>query len=142
MDTLALAVIAMGVVAAIGVVLITMSDGGKESVEGQAQPEATRRPEKVRARPRPRRPQQQATPAYTVASAHRNGHTTGTDPLVEGFMHVVAGELDSLRVQQETIDERLKLINGIAQLIHDMQATSANNNGNHHVSARSNRTAA
>jgi hypothetical protein len=149
MDTLALGVIAVGIVAAIGVVLVAMSDGGKQPAEAKAQPDAqpepaTPQPRKASPRPRtPRRPR--AAPVYLPVPQH-NGYTTsaaaGQDPLVAGFMQVVSDELQNLRQQQDKIDQRLKMINGIAELMHDMQGSSVGTNGNnHHVSARSNRSA-
>jgi hypothetical protein len=140
MDTLALGVIAIGVVAAIGVVLVAMGGSGSEDSAAAASPESARRqPEQPRPRPRPRR--RQAVPKYTPAAPQHNGYTTANaDPLVAGFMQVVGGELQSLRQQQEKIDQRLKLINGIAELMHDMQGASAN--GTDHASSGSNHRAA
>jgi hypothetical protein len=144
MDTLALGVIAIGVVAAIGVVLVAMN--GNDS-EAKAPPDAApmdaakQQLEQPRPRPRARR-RQQAVPKYVVAAPQANGYTSGPqDPLVSGFMQVVSSELQSLRQQQEKIDQRLKLINGIAELMHDMQPGSAN--GTTQLSSNSNhRTAA
>lgn len=136
MDTLALGIIAIGVVAAIGVAVVAMSDSGTQATGAQASTEAATPPvAKPSARPRARR-RPQAVPAYVVAPPQHNGYATGNDPLVEGFMQVVSGELDALRSQQEKIDQRLKLINGIAELMHDMQPAAANNNGHRRTTAK------
>jgi hypothetical protein len=142
MDTLALGVIAIGVVAAIGVVLVAMNGNDSEAkAEASAAEAAKQQPEQPRARPRPRR-RQQAVSKYVAPAPQPNGYTAGPqDPLVAGFMQVVSSELQTLRQQQERIDQRLKLINGIAELMHDMQPSSAN--GAAQVSQNSNhRTAA
>ena len=76
-----------------------------------------------------------------MPAPQRNGYTTGAaDPLVAGFMQVVSTELETLRQQQGKIDQRLTLINGLAELMHDMHGTSAN--GTERVSSRSNHRAA
>ena len=137
MDTLALAIIAIGVVAAIGVALVAMTGSGSET----AAPAESEAAKAGQPRPRPRsRRRQQAVPKYIAAPPQHNGYSTGTqDPLVTGFMQVVSGELHTLREQQERIDQRLKLINGIAELMHDMQAASAN--GADHSSSTNHRAA-
>ncbi len=128
MDTLALAVIAVGVVAAIGVVLVAMTGGNSESDAAVAPTNAAKsQTQPPRTRPRPRRRQQPAIPASVVPLAAHHGDTPSAhDPLVAGFMQVVSSELDNLREQQAKIDQRLKLINGIAELMHDVQGTSPN----------------
>ena len=130
MDTLALGVIAIGVVAAIGVVLVAMNGNDAEAkasaVEAAPAEAAKQQPEQPRPRSRPRR-RQPATPRYAVAAPPLNGYAPGShDPLVAGFMQAVSSELQTLRQEQARIDQRLKLINGIAELMHEMQPTSAN----------------
>jgi hypothetical protein len=141
MDTLALGIIAIGVVAAIGVVLVAVNSGDSDSSASAAAKEAAKpQAEQSRARPRARR-KQQAIPRYAASQApQHNGYVTGPqDPLVAGFMQVVSTELQSLRQEQDKIDQRLKLINGIAELMHDMQGSSVN--GSDHITTAANHTA-
>jgi hypothetical protein len=138
MDTIALAIIAIGVVAAIGVVLVAMNSSDSDTSTAEAAKEAAK-PKAAQPRPRPRR-RQQATSNYVVPAPQQNGYPTGAqDPLVAGFMQVVSSELQSLRQQQDKIDQRLKLINGIAELMHDVQGTSVNGTP---VASRSNHRSA
>ena len=145
MDTIALGAIAVGVVAAIGVVLVAMNGSDSKPAATEAA-KVEPAPAPAPPRPRPRR-RQQAIPkdgsaappqnghspvppqhiTYVPVPPHLNGYATDTpDPLVAGFMQVVSTELQSLRQQQDRIDQRLKMINGIAELMHDMQGASAN----------------
>src|SRR5689334_21104508 len=113
MDTLALGIIAIGVLAAIGVVLVAVN-GNDSDAKAQTPPAeiAKQQPAQPRARPRSRpRTRQQAVPGYVVAAPQSNGYASRShDPLVAGFMQVVSTELHTLRQQQERIDQRLKLI--------------------------------
>ena len=125
MDTLAIGVIAVGVVAAIGVVLVAMGGSGSEAVQA-APAEPPKSPPAPHPRPSPR-PKQQAVPIHAAPAPYTNGYmTAGQDPLVDAFMQVMSGEMQALRVQQEKIDRRLELINGIAELMRDMQRPAAN----------------
>jgi hypothetical protein len=126
MDTIALGIIAIGVVAAIGVVLVAMNSSDSGTAAAEAPTEAAKPKQAAQPRPRARR-RQQALPNYVVSAPQQNGHPAGAqDPLVTGFMQVVSSELQALRQQQDKIDQRLKLINGIAELMHDVQGTSVN----------------
>ena len=115
MDTLALVIIAVGVVAGIGVVLVAMNGSDSGSPAAEPAKEAAK-PKAAPARPRPRK-RQQAVAQYAVPAPQHNGFMTGGTgpqaPLVAGFVQVVSSELQSLRQQQDRIDQRLKLINGI-----------------------------
>jgi hypothetical protein len=154
MDTLALALIALGIVAAIGVVLVAMGNGGSEEASADKAPTTAATPQPEPARPKARRrraaraPQAVPLPATSIPLDHANGYgppTPGEDPLLASFLQMVSGELDTLRQQQEAIDRRLKLIDGISALVRDMQPSSAsrpidtaqrsNGAGSHSVSA-------
>ena len=125
MDTIALGIIAIGVVAAIGVVLVAMNSSDSGTAAAEAPTEAAN-PKVAQPRARARR-RKQAVPNYVVSAPQQNGYAAGAqDPLVTGFMQVVSSELQALRQQQDKIDQRIKLINGIAELMHDVQGTSVN----------------
>jgi len=141
MDTLALGIIAIGVVAAIGVVLVAMTDSGGEASATSAPAEpSTPQPEQSRAKTRRRRARAQVAPPLATSAPRQraNGYSPlvpGDDPLLAGFLQMVSGELDTLRQQQEQIQRRLKLIDGISELVREMTPSNASRVTNHNPDA-------
>lgn len=143
MDALSLGLLGIGLLAAIGAVFVAMSESGTEGAKPES---ATQVPAPRRNR---RSPQAVRNDVTTIAASSANDtpvtSTTmnGKDPLSMWLgeqVHMLTGELQKLREQEQHIERRLKLMNGIAILMRDTEASSVNGNGGDDGSSSSNST--
>ena len=132
MDALSLGLLGLGLLAAIGAVFVAMSESDTQ--------EATQEPAKQVLAPRRRRRPTQAVPNGVTTIATPPATNTpvtstgmnGTDPLSMWLgeqVQVLASELQKLREQEQLIERRLRLMNGISILMRDTDASSLNGNG-------------
>jgi hypothetical protein len=146
MDALSLGLLGVGLLAAIAAVFVAMTESETES--GTVKPQAATQ---VSAPRRTRRPPQAVRSDVTTIAAPPAANYTpvtsttmnGKDPLSTWLgeqVHVLTGELQKLREQEQHIERRLKLMNGIAILMRDTDASSLSGNGGNDGSATSNST--
>jgi hypothetical protein len=145
MDAVSLGLLGIGLLAAIGAVFVAVTES--ETEIGAAKTEAATQ---VPAPRRNRRPPQAVRNDVTTIAAPAANYTPvtsttmdGKDPLSSWLgeqVHVLTGELQKLREQEQHIEGRLKLMNGIAVLTRDTEASSLSGNGGNDGSASSNST--
>jgi hypothetical protein len=134
MDTLALGALVIGLLAAIGVVVLAV----REKETGAAQPEngkQTSPPPPQQAVAAPAGPAATQPAPDHVMTAPQEEHPLaplamqGADPLLQGLgkqVQILTNDLQKLRQQEEATERRLKLINGIAVLLQEIEGSSLN----------------
>lgn len=156
MDTLALVAVTMGLVAAIGVVVVAMREKGTEAAQPEAGQPASPSPTQEQATaapagpsatpPAPRRKRQHRHAPGAPAGASATPITAyhgrmaaqpplaplampGADPLLIGLgqqLQLLNAELQKLRQQEEETVRRLKLIDEIALLLQETEGGHLN----------------
>jgi hypothetical protein len=157
MDTLALVALTIGLLAAIGVVVVAMHEKGTAAAQPASPPlpqqsavAAPTGPPATSPAPghKRRRKRYRHAPAGPPARPPAADHVMtapaekpplappamqGADPLLIGLgrqVQLLSDELQKLRQQEEETERRLKLINGIAVLLQEVEGSSLNNGNN------------